>query len=246
MGTSIVITSGKGGTGKTTCTGAVGTALAMLGKRTLLVDCDIGLKNLDIILGLTDSSLWDFSDVLSGAAGIGKAAVPHPRVENLYFLPAPTDPTPEGIDEGMFRELISSLKEDYDFVLIDSPAGVGSGFKLACSAADMAIIVATADASSLRDGQKTCTLLESMGIENIRLIVNRVSPKLMRKMRKNVDDIIDTVGAQLIGVISEDKSVPMAAESEQPLILYGAKYAYDQFYRVARRLLGENVPLGKI
>lgn len=246
MGTSIVITSGKGGTGKTTCTGAIGAALAMLGRRTLCIDCDIGLKNLDIILGLTDSSLWDFSDVLSGAADLNKAVISHPRIENLYFLSAPANPSPDGIDAERFIELISSLKEEYEFVLIDSPAGVGSGFQLACSAADMAIIVANPDASSLRDGQKTCALIESMGIDNIRLIVNRVNPKLLRKMSKNVDDIIDAVGAQLIGVISEDKSVPLSAEKEQPLILYGAKYAYDQFYRVARRLTGEDVRLSKI
>lgn len=246
MGTSIVITSGKGGTGKTTCTGAVGTALAMLGKRTLLIDCDIGLKNLDIILGLTDSALWDFSDVISGEVTVEKAVKAHPCVENLYFLSAPTDPSPDGVAADRFGELITSLKKDYDFVLIDSPAGVGSGFRLACCAADMAIIVANPDASSLRDGQKTCALIESMGVDSIRLIVNRVNPRLLRRMRKNVDDIIDTVGAQLIGVISEDRSVPLAAEKDQPLILYGAKYAYDQFYRVARRLTGEDVPLGKI
>ena len=133
MAISIVITSGKGGTGKTTCCGAVGTALAMLGKRTLCIDCDIGLKNLDIVLGLSESNLWDFSDIMEDRSLLSRAVTPHPLVENLYFLSAPMSSPDGGIDEDAFRKLVESLKDDYDYILIDSPAGIGSGFHLACS-----------------------------------------------------------------------------------------------------------------
>lgn len=246
MCTTIVITSGKGGTGKTTCTGAIAAALALLGKRTLCIDCDIGLRNLDLNLGLTDVSLWDFSDVLSGSTELSTAVIPHPEIENLFFLSAPSGITADEIDPAEFAELIGSVREAYDFCLIDSPAGIGSGFRLACSAADMAIIVANPDAFSLRDGQKTAAVLSGLGIGNIRLLVNRVNPRMLKKIKKNVDDIIDTVGAQLIGLISEDGSIPLAAENETPLMLFGAKYAYDEFYRVARRLTGERVLLTKL
>ena len=245
MGTSIVITSGKGGTGKTTCAGAIGHALASLGKKVLLIDCDIGLANLDIILGLTDKALWDFSDILSGTAGAERAVIAHPSIENLYFLPAPSVASAQDIAASDFSRLVSSLCEEYDFVILDSPAGVGTGFELACRAADMAVIVTTSDSTSLRDGQRVCVLLHEFGIENVRLIVNRVDPKMMKKIRRNVDDIIDSVGAQLIGIVSEDESIPLAANNEKPLLLFGAKYAYAQFYRIARRLTGEDVPLGK-
>jgi septum site-determining protein MinD len=244
--TSIVITSGKGGTGKSTCTGAIATALALMGNKTLCIDCDVGLKNLDLILGLSDEALWDFSDVLNGNTDIKTAIIPHPKVSNLFLLSAPSNMTADEIDSDSFADMVNSLKKDYDYCLIDSPAGIGSGFKLASSVADMAIIVATADSSSLRDGQKTVSILSSRGIENVRLLVNRVNPKTLNKIRRNVDDIIDMVGAQLIGIISEDISVPLAAENETPLILYGAKYAYDQFYRVARRITGERVLLNKL
>lgn len=246
MCTSIVITSGKGGTGKTTCTGAIATALALLGKRTLCIDCDVGLKNLDLVLGLTDDALWDFSDVLSGSTDMTKAVVRHPKIENLFFLSAPSGMTADEIDPYEFSGLINSVKEDYDYCLIDSPAGIGGGFRLACSVADMAVIVITPDSSSLRDGQKTVSVLSSLGMDNVRLLVNRINPRMLGKIKKNVDDMIDTVGAQLIGLVSEDESVPLAAENETPLILFGAKYAYGEFYRVARRLMGERVLLTKL
>ena len=244
MGTVIVITSGKGGTGKTTCVAAIAQCLALLGKRTLAVDCDIGLRNLDLSLGLADRALFDLADVIFERTPIEDAVIAHDGIENLYFLPAPAERA--DIDPEKFRELMKSLAESYDFVLIDSPAGLGSGFTLAAHAADLAIVVATGDAASLRDGQKTVTELQKLGVTEVRLIVNRVKPRELRRLKSTLDDVIDTVGARLLGVISEDESIPRAANRQTPLMLYGARYAYEEFYRVARRLTGERVLLVKL
>lgn len=243
MGTAIVITSGKGGTGKTTCSGAIASALASLGHRTVCLDCDIGLRNLDLALGLTDIVPWDFQDVLEKRTELSDAVAEHPLVKNLYFLAAPADVSPEDIDPAAMRSLIERLRDEYEYCIIDCPAGLGTGFSLACSGADMAIIIAAGDRSSLRDGHRTAAALREMGISNIRLIVNRVSPRIFSRTRATVDDAIDIVGAQLLGIVSEDESVPLAANSEKPLLVFGAKYAYDQFFRIARRITGEYVPL---
>lgn len=244
MGKVIVLTSGKGGTGKTTCTATIAETLALLGKRTVAVDCDIGLRNLDLALGLADASVFDFADVLASRVSLDEAVIAHPEIENLYFLPAPADR--EDIDPASFRNLTHSLAEAYDYVLVDSPAGIGSGFRLAVSSADMAIVVATGDATCLRDGQKTVMELTQMGVGEIRLLVNRVKPRHFRKLKNTVDDVIDTVGARLLGVIREDDSVQLASNKERPLMLCGARYAYDEFYRIARRLAGERVYIGRI
>lgn len=245
MGTSIVMTSGKGGTGKTTSTAAIAEALALLGKKTLCIDCDVGLKNLDLALGLTDSVLWDFGDVLRGSISAKEALLPHGEIEGLCFLSAPGEDEPGDIDPEAFKELIRSFKEDFDFVLLDSPAGLGSGFRLAASGADMAIVVSTGDSTSLRDGQKTVSYLTHLGVKNIKLLVNRVDPKNLRRINATVDDIIDAVGAQLIGIITEDPAVSLAANLETPLMLFGAKNIEGQFSRVARRLTGERVFLSR-
>lgn len=246
MGISIIVTSGKGGTGKTTCTAAMAHALALLGHRTLAIDCDIGLKNLDLALGLADDALWDFSDILEGRAEADTAVIQHPAIENLFFLSAPSDIFSEEVDPEAFKTLIKDFTTRYDYVLMDSPAGLGSGFRLAASAADMAIVVSTWGSASLRDGQKTAAVLRSFGIGDVRLIVNRVDPQSFRRTKSTVDDIIDIVGAQLIGVVSEDEAVAVAANMEKPLLSFGEKRVTDQFMRIARRITGERVLLGRI
>lgn len=246
MGVKIVITSGKGGTGKTSSTAAISEALSLAGKHVLCVDCDVGLRNLDLALGVQDEVLFDFYDVLAGRIEFENAVVHHPEISNLDFLSAPSDMAPGDIDTDEFNRLFNSASENYDFILFDSPAGLGAGFRLAASPADMGIVVATSDSTSLRDGQKTVNALHERGIENVRLLVNRVHPRHMRRIRSTVDDIIDMVGAQLIGVVSEDESVPLSADFGKPLMLYGARYAFDQYERIARRICGERVYIGKI
>lgn len=246
MGTAILITSGKGGTGKTACCAAIASFLASSGHKTLCIDCDSALRNLDLALGLSCGVLYDFMDVLDGSTEISDAVTAHPAIENLWFLSAPADFPDESAGVMSFREMTDRLKEEYDYILMDSPAGIGSGFRLAAGAADMAIIVATGDLASLRDGQRTALELRKLGVTNLRLLINRVKPRAYRKLRRNLDDVIDTVGVRLIGVISEDESVSEAGNLETPLLLYGAKRAWGQFRAAAARVAGERVPLGKI
>ena len=243
MGSYIVVTSGKGGTGKTTCTGALASALALLGHKTLCIDCDAGLRNLDLVLGLTEPPVWDFSDVLSGDVEPAQAALPHPEIEGLYFLPAPSGLRPEDIDQLEFIQLKDKFKSEFDYVLADSPAGLGQGFRLASQGADMGLIVTTVDLPSLRDAQRTVQELDDIGICECRLVINRVSPRALRISGLTLDDAIDLVGVRLIGVVSEDDSVQLAANIEKPLMRFGAKYAYGQFIDIARRITGEKVPL---
>lgn len=245
MGTVIAVTSGKGGTGKTTLTGGIGSCLAALGYKTLCIDCDVGLKNLDLVLGITDISLMDFSDVLDGNVSLENGVVKHPDIENLYFLTAPTNIDPELINREKMTKLLEQVREEYDYCLIDGPAGLGAGFRLATANADMAIIVCNSDGMSLRDGQRASAELAKLGVTNTRLIINRIRPKLMEEIKANADDMIDIVGAQLLGLIPDKLSILKAGCMETPIVLTEDKKAREPFLRIARRITGERVLLGK-
>ena len=231
MGTVIVVTSGKGGTGKTSLTGGVASCLAALGRQVLCIDMDIGLRNLDISLGMTDRALMDFTDVLEGRCSLERAAVEHPP--------------PHPLGESSMLDLLRQARERFDYVLIDSPAGLGSGFRLASCGADRAVVVSTNDSSALRDAQRTVTEL-GRSIDTIHLVMNRIQPKLMRRLRTTIDDAMDAAGLPLLGVVPEDAQVILAANTSQPLILTSRKGAALAYLNIAKRLLGERVPLMKI
>ena len=243
MGKVIVVASGKGGTGKTTSVGAISSCLAALGHKTLCMDCDAGLRNLDIIIGMSDYAVSDFSDVLGGFISLDEAVTEHPRISGLYFLPAPAFSGPDEIDPNAMAALMEQIKEHFDYCLIDSPAGIGPGFRLAAQNADMAVIVATGDISSMRDGQRVAEELRSMGIDEIRLIVNRINPRNYRRIDTTVDDVIDTVSAKLLGLVEEDEAVFFSSNSETPLILFEGRKAAIQFLRIAQRITGARIPL---
>ena len=245
MATAIVVTSGKGGTGKTSVTGGVASCLAALGKNVLCIDMDIGLRNLDLALGLSDRALMDFSDVLSGRCSLERAAIPHPIIEHLSLLTAPLTLPPGALSEAGMRALLRDAKETYDFVLMDSPAGLGEGFRLATCGADRAVVVCTTDASALRDAQRTVAEL-SRSLGRIHLVVNRVQPRLLRRLHTTIDDAMDTAGLPLLGVVPEDPNVMLAANSGQPLILATSRGAAIAYLNIARRLLGQKTPLMKI
>ncbi len=245
MGIVISVTSGKGGTGKTTLTGGLGSSLAVLGHKTLCIDCDMGMKNLDLVLGISDISLMSFEDVLSGLVSLEDGAVRHPEIENLYFLTAPSTLPPEGIDRERMKEFLLQVREEFEYCVIDGPAGIGSGFRLACENADMAIIVANGDGMSLRNGQRTTTELEKLGVTDVRLVLNRVRKRLINEIHTNADDMIDTVGAQLLGVIPERQAIMKAGCTETPIVLIEDKFAREPFLRIARRITGERVLLGR-
>ena len=242
MSTSIVITSGKGGTGKTSLTSGIGSCLAALGKQVLCIDMDIGLRNLDLSLGLTDRVLLDFTDVLLGRCTLERAAVPHPDMPQLSLLTAPISlpaaPLPE---EGM-RALLRQAKERYEYILMDSPAGLGEGFRLACCGADRAIVVSTTDASALRDAQRTAGLMRGR-IPLLHLVVNRVQPRLLRRLNTTIDDAMDAAGLPLLGYVPEDQQVILSANRGRPLITQTNRGAAIAYLNITRRLLGEKAPL---
>lgn len=243
MGIAVVITSGKGGTGKTSLTGGVGSCLAALGKRVLCLDMDVGLRNLDITLGLTDRVLMDFTDVLAGRCDLSRAAVEHPEVKGLFLLTAPMS-LESGVGDRAVFDLLDEAREEFDYVLIDSPAGLGHGFRLATTAADRGVVVSTTDPSALRDAQRTVMELTPT-METLHLVMNRVQPKLIRKLHTNIDEAMNTAGLPLLGVVPEDPKVTIAAGTGQPLILatrrgQGAALAY---LNIAKRLMGQQVPL---
>ena len=245
MGKLIAITSGKGGTGKTTSAAAIASCLAYLGYKTVCLDGDVGLKNLDLVLGLADAAVTDFTDVMAGRVPLEGAVIPHPDIRNLWLLSAPVSQTPEEIDPGAMARLKRMLCQTYDYVLIDAPAGIGTGFRLCAAGADMAIVVSGGEPASLRDAERTAAELYAMGLTDVRLLVNRYRRRLLKWTHSTVDDYIDRVGARLVGIIAEDSSISKAAAQETALVLCDSKAAF-QFLRVAKRIVGEKVPIGAL
>lgn len=242
MGTSVVITSGKGGTGKTTVTCGVASALAELGNRVLCVDVDIGLRNLDVTMGLADSALMDFSDVIERRCSLEAAVCPHPGMEGLYLLNAPVSIPTARITEAAMQSLILEAKVLFDYVVIDCPAGVGSGFRLAVAGADRAVVVTTTEPAALRDAQATVAHLRPYRIP-VHLLVNRVSRRLMRRLHTNIDDAMDAAGLPLIGVVPEDARVPELCGKGELVVerCYGG--AGRAYRNISNRLTGRRAPL---
>ena len=243
MGTVITVTSGKGGTGKTTVTGGVASCLARLGKTVLCIDMDIGLRNLDISLGLSDRALMDFADVALGNCPLARAAVSHPDLPNLSLLTAPMR-LPPHVTAGSIRALLRTARDRYDYIFIACPAGLGPGFQLATCGADRALVVATNDASSLRDAQRAVE--ELYRLRQVHLVMNRIQPKLLRELRTTIDDAMDAAGLPLIGVIPEDRRVILAANMGRPLILEGRRGAANACLNIAKRIEGYRVPIMRI
>ena len=247
MGQCIAVVSGKGGTGKTSLTAGVGTALASSGKKVLCVDCDIGLRNLDLALGLTDRALMDFSDVAQGRCSLDAAVVAHPKLKNLYLLTAPVRSRGRPVTEEQMAALMAEIRKKFDFCLLDAPAGLGTGFLLATTAADRCVVVTTADASSLRDAQHTVMELNHFRPGTLHLVVNRVRKKLLRSMHATIDDAIDKAGLPLIGVVPEDDTLPLALNQGTPLLMATAQGPAAFAYRnIATRLQGGKAPLLRI
>lgn len=242
MGTSIVITSGKGGTGKTSVTGGIASCLAAMGHRVLCLDLDIGLRNLDIALGMSDQVLMDFSDVLAHRCDLMNAVAEHSVIKNLFLLTSPMNSSAGHFDTEAMSDLLKEIKEHFDYCLIDCPAGIGSGFQLATGCADRAIVVSTTEPASLRDAQMTVNKLRPRGIP-IHLVVNKLSKKTLRRLRTNIDDAMDMAGLPLLGVIPEDDLVPVCGGTGQPVILRERKGAAVAYYNLARRLDGIRVPI---
>ncbi len=246
MGQTIAVVSGKGGTGKTSFTANTGMALAQLGHPTLCLDCDVGLRNLDIALAMTDRAVMDFTDVLNGYCSLADAVVPHPQQRNLYLLTAPAGAEAASIDPQAFRSLFPLIAARFDYCLVDAPAGLDAGFRLAVSGADRAVVVTTTDATSLRDAQRTVMELDHLGRGKVHLVVNRCRRKLLKSLHQTIDDAIDTAGLPLLGVVPEDETMPLHAGRGVPLLLSGNDCAAKAYRNIARRIDGQRVPLMRI
>ena len=242
MGELIAVLSGKGGTGKTSVCAAVSTALARMGHKVLAIDCDMGLQNLDISLALSDSGAISFLDVCEGRYDLSQA-VQHHQFPTLSFLTAPVNRTAESVEQEAFKALMRQAKQEFDFIFLDAPAGIDSGFELAARYADRCLIVTGADPAAIRDAARAAQRLELMGKTDVRLIVNRVSRKLFSTMSVTVDDVMDHAGLPLIGVVPEDQNVTLAAAFGRALITYTNRGAAKACEAIARRLEGRHVPL---
>ena len=242
MGELIAVLSGKGGTGKTTVCAGISCALALQGQKVLAIDCDVGLRNLDIALGIPDLGALSFQEVASGSYSLQQAAE-HPIYPNLRFLTAPVACAADEIDEEAFCRLLQEARAQFDFVLLDAPAGVEAGFALAARFADRMLLVTGQDPAAIRDASRAGQLLEQMGKNDVRLVVNRVSKKMIAATQMNIDDIMDKAGLPLIGVVPEDPNVILASSFRQPLLGYTKGGAAAACRRIARRVRGLAVPV---
>ena len=242
----VIIASGKGGTGKTSLTAGLATALAAMGQKVLAIDGDAGLRNLDLALGMSDSVVFSFTDVAEGMVSLERAAAQHTQFPNVWMLTAPT--SPHALSEnGMIRIRDQAEKEQFDYCLIDSPAGLVSEIRMYCSIATQGIVVATPESASLRGAERVARLMEEELIMRIRLIINRVRSNLIRHgVASNIDDAIDLTGLQLIGIVPEDEDVIACANNGQSLISLKKTGAALAYRNIARRLQGERLPIMRL
>lgn len=244
MGEVIVITSGKGGVGKTTTTANIGTGLASLGKKVVVVDGDTGLRNLDVLMGLENRIVFTILDVIEERCALRKALIKDKRFDGLYLLPTAQCRDKDDITAEDMLKIIEELKEEFDYVLIDCPAGIEQGFENAIAGADRAIVVVNPEITSVRDADRVIGKLDAKEISEHYLLVNRLN----YEMTKNgdmlgVDDIIECLAIKLIGVVPEDKSVTISTNKGEPIVLDLNSNAGKAFNNIGRRIIGEEVPI---
>lgn len=246
-GRVIVVTSGKGGVGKTTSTANVGAGLARMGYKVVLIDTDIGLRNLDILMGLENRIVYNLVDVVEERCKLSQALVKDKRMPNLCLLPAAQTRDKSALTPDQMKSIAEELKQDYDYILIDSPAGIEQGFQNAVAAASEAIVVATPEMSSVRDADRIIGLLESKEeITHYKLILNRVRPEMMKTNdMMDVDDVLEILSVKLLGIIPEDQDIIISTNRGEPVVLRdGDKVpkATIAYRNIARRIAGEDVP----
>ncbi|WP_274362623.1 septum site-determining protein MinD [Paenibacillus thermotolerans] len=244
MGEAIVVTSGKGGVGKTTTSANVGTALALLGKKVVMVDTDIGLRNLDVVMGLENRIIYDLVDAVEGRCRLPQALIKDKRFEELYLLPAAQTKDKHAVSPEQIRDIVHELKKDHDFVIIDCPAGIEQGFKNAVAGADKAIVVTTPEKSAVRDADRIIGLLEKEDVDSPKLIINRIRPGMMKRGDMlDIDEICAVLAVDLLGLVPDDEHVIKAANNGEPTVMNPNSRAAIAYRNVARRILGDTVPL---
>ncbi len=241
MSECIVITSGKGGVGKTTTTANIGAALALQGRRVVVVDADIGLRNLDVVLGLENRIVYDLVHVVEGECRVKQALIKDKRIEGFYLLPAAQTRDKNAVSPDQMRRLVAQLKETHDYVLMDCPAGIEQGFKNSIAGADRAIIVTTPEVSAIRDADRIIGLVEAAELPEPTLIINRYNSRMVKAGdMMDKDDILEILAIPLLGMIPESEEVIVASNRGQPAVLDEASMVGEAMRRVARRLEGES------
>jgi septum site-determining protein MinD len=243
----ITITSGKGGVGKTTTTANLGTALAMQGKKVAVVDADIGLRNLDAILGLENRIVYDLVDVVEGQCRLRQALIKDRRVPELYLLPAAQTRDKNAVNSVQMEQLCQQLRREFDFVVIDSPAGIEQGFRNAIVGADEIVIVANPEMASVRDADRIIGLVEAAGKSEPRLILNRLRSEMVKRGdMMDVADVLEVLGIDLLGIIPEDEIIIVATNKGEPAVYEKRSPAGHAYLNAAQRILGEEVPLDEV
>lgn len=246
MGEAIVITSGKGGVGKTTTSANVGTALALSGKKVCLVDTDIGLRNLDVIMGLENRIICNLVDVVEKKCKLHQALIKDKRFDGLlYLLPAAQTSDKNSVNPEQMKELIAELKQDYDYIIIDCPAGIEQGYRNAVAGADRAIVVTTPEKAAVRDADRIIGLLEKEeNLEPPKLIINRIRSHMVDKGEMlDIDDITTHLSIDLLGIVIDDDSVIKASNLGEPVVMDPNNPASIAYRNIARRILGDQIPL---
>lgn len=244
MGEVIVITSGKGGVGKTTTSANIGTGLALLDKKVVVVDTDIGLRNLDVVMGLENRIVYDIVDVVEGTCRLKQGLIRDKKLENLYLLPAAQTRDKSAVNPEQMKKLVEDLKKDFDYIIVDSPAGIEQGFQNSISGADTAYIVTTPEISAVRDADRVIGLLESKGIASPKIIVNRIRPDMVKRGdMMDVEDILDILAIDLLGVVPDDEAIVISTNKGEPVVVEEEPKASQAYRNICRRIIGEEVDL---
>ena len=242
MSEVIVVTSGKGGVGKTTTSANIGTGLAILGKRTVMIDTDIGLRNLDVVMGLENRIVYNLVDVVEGNCRMKQALIRDKRYPNLYLLPSAQTRDKSAVNPEQMMKLVEDLQDDFDYILLDCPAGIEQGFRNAVAGADRALVVTTPEVSAIRDADRIIGLLDAGQMRSIHLIVNRVRHDMVRRGdMMSVDDVMDILAVPLIGAIPDDEAIVISTNQGEPLV--GSDSPAGQAYaNVVQRVMGKETP----
>ena len=243
MSEVIVVTSGKGGVGKTTTSANVGTGLAMLNKKVVLIDTDIGLRNLDVVMGLENRIVYNLVDVVEGNCRAKQALIKDKRYPNLFLLPSAQTRDKTAVSPEQMKKLTEELREEFDYIILDCPAGIEQGFKNAIAGADRALIVTTPEVSAIRDADRIIGLLEAEEMKRSDLIVNRIRMDMVsRGDMMSIDDVVDILSINLIGAVPDDENVVISTNQGEPLV-GDDSLAGQAYMNICRRIIGEEVPL---
>ena len=242
MGEVIVITSGKGGVGKTTTTANIGAGLSKFDKKVVVIDTDLGLRNLDVVMGLENLIVYNLVDVIEGTCRLKQALIRDKRYENLYLLPSAQTKDKTAISPGQMKKLTSQLKDEFDYILLDCPAGIEQGFQNAIAGADRAIVVTTPEVSAIRDADRIIGLLESNQLKPIALIINRIRMDMVKRGdMMSVDDVTEILSVPLIGALPDDEQVVIGTNQGEPVVGLDSK-AGKAYLNICKRIMGIEVP----